>query len=172
MNLYDAGVVPLIDMLGNMAGWLQKATAAGVDEAKMMQARLAPDMHPFPRQFQIASDMAKNGGARLAGVEPPPMPDTESDFAQLQQRCLKTAEFLRGLDRAAIDAAEGRSVDLNLANGVGFGFTGAEYAVHWVLPNVYFHATTAYALLRSNGVELGKADFMASGLRFMKSPPA
>ena len=170
MNPYDAGVTPLADMLENMAGWLDKAVAAGAGEAALMDARLAPDMHPFPRQVQIASDMAKNGGARLAGVEAPSMPDTETTLAELKARCARTADFLRGLDRAAVEGSADRRIDLSFPNGMAFGFSGAEYLTYFVLPNFYFHATTAYALLRAAGVELGKADFLAHTGRFAKAP--
>ena len=171
VNLYDAGVTPMAEMLGNMVGWLDKAEASGHDAAALMEARLAPDMHPFARQIQIASDMSKNGGARLAGVEAPSMPDTETDLAQLKERCRKTAAFLQGLDRAAVRAADDRTIELRFPNGMAFDFSGADYLTHFVLPNFYFHATTAYALLRSAGVGLGKADFMANTARFAKATP-
>ena len=171
MNPYDAGVKPMIEMLGGMGGWIDKAAAGGADEARIMAARLAPDMHPFPRQVQIACDMAKNGGARLAGVEAPSMPDDETTFAELRARLEKTAAFLSGLDRPAIEAAAEQRIDLSLPNGMAFGFDGGEYLAYWVLPNFYFHATTAYGLLRAAGVELGKSDFIAHVGRFAKAPP-
>lgn len=171
MNLYDTGLRPLIDMLAAMAGWIDKAAAAGADEAKVMEARLAPDMHPFPRQIQIACDMVKNGGARLAKVEAPSIPDEEKTFAELKARIEKTAAFLKGLDQGAIEAAADLQIDLSFPNGMAFGFKGAEYLAYWVAPNFYFHATTAYGLLRAAGVELGKADFIPHAARFAKAPP-
>ena len=102
MNLYDTGVTPLAEMLGNMSAWLDKAKAGGADEAELMEARLAPDMHPLPRQFQIASDMAKNGAARLAGVEAPAMPDEETSFTELKARCARTIAFVEGVDTTAL----------------------------------------------------------------------
>ena len=170
MNLYDAGVTPMAEMLGNMVVWIDKAAAAGVVEAAIMDARLAPDMHPFPRQIQIASDMSKNGAARLAGVEAPAMPDEEKTLAELKARCEKTIAFLTGVDRATVETAGERRIDLSFPNGMAFDFNGADYLTHFVLPNFYFHATTAYALLRAAGVGLGKADFMANTSRFAKLP--
>ncbi len=170
MNLYDAGVTPMAEMLGNMVGWLEKAERSGLDASALMEARLAPDMHPFPKQIQIASDMSKNGGARLAGTEAPSMPDTESDLAQLKDRCRNTAAFLRGLDRAAVEAGGERHIALRFPNGMAFDFNGADYLSRFVLPHFYFHATTAYALLRAAGLELGKADFMANVARFAVAP--
>ena len=170
MNLYDTGVTPLMEMLGNIPAWMDKALAGGADEATLMAARLALDMHPFPRQIQIACDMAKNGGARLAGVEAPSMPDEEASFAELKARIARTTAFLEGLDRKAIEAAGDRDIQLRFPNGMAFDFKGAEYLTHFVLPNFYFHATTAYALLRAAGVGLGKQDFMANTARFAKVP--
>lgn len=171
LNLYDAGVAPMIEMLQAIPAWLDKATAGGADEAQIMQSRLAPDMHPFPRQIQIACDMAKGGGARLAGVQPPSMADDETGFDQLKARIEKTVGFLQGLDRAAIEGAADRPIALSFPNGMGFDFTGAEYLTHFVLPNLYFHATTTYALLRMAGAPLGKADFTTGARRFAKAPP-
>ena len=172
MNPYDQGVTPMAALLDGMGGWIDKAVAAGVVEETMMQARIAPDMHPFPRQLQIASDMAKNAAARLAGVEAPSMPDDETTLAQLKARCAKTADYLRSFDRGAIEGAAERPIELKFPNGMALGFSGAEYLTHFVLPNFYFHATTAYALLRGAGVGLGKQDFMASAAPFMKAPPS
>lgn len=172
MNLYDAGVTPMADMLGHMGTWLDKAQAGGADEAKLMQARLAPDMHPLTRQFQIASDTAKNGAARLAGVEAPSMPDEETTFAELKARMDKTIAFLKGVDRAAVEAAGERAVELRFPNGMAFDFKGGDYLTHWVLPNFYFHATTAYALLRAEGVAMSKFDYLAAAARFAKTAPA
>ena len=138
----------------------------------MMQARLAPDMHPFPRQFQIASDTAKNAAARLAGVEAPSMPDVEASFAELKARMDKTIAFLKGVDRAAVEAAGDKMIELRFPNGMGFDFKGEDYLAHWVLPNFYFHATTAYALLRSAGVDMSKFDYLAAAARFAKPPMA
>lgn len=167
IDLYDAFITPMAEMLGNMAAWLDKAEASGADTAKLMQARLAPDMHPLPKQFQVASDMAKNAAARMSGVEAPSMPDTETDFAQLKARMSKTVEFLKGVDRAAVAAAGDKAIELSFPSGA-FGFRGGEYLSSYVTPNFYFHATTAYAILRANGVPLGKFDFLAHAARFSK----
>ena len=145
MGLYDAGVTPLIGVLGGMKAWMDKAIAAG--------------------------DLAKMGGARLADVEAPSMPDSERSFAELKARCDKTIAFLEGLDPAAVDAAADRTIDLSFPNGMAFSFTGAELVTFWTLPNFYFHATTAYGLLRAAGVELGKGDFLSHIGRFARTPP-
>jgi hypothetical protein len=117
-------------------------------------------MLPLSRQVQIACDMAKNGAARLAGMEPPVMPDEETTVEQLEARIDRVIEFVRGIDAASIDGAEGREIVLNMRTGE-MRFTGQDYLTTFVLPNLYFHATTTYALLRRDGAPLGKIDFIA-----------
>jgi hypothetical protein len=159
-TLYEASAPVFARALSNVDAWLDKALADGKNEAALMQARLAPDMRPFPAQIQMASDSAKNAIARLAGIEAPSLPDTEASFAELKDRCRRTVTFIEGVDRSALDGAEDREVVLKFPNGMGYRFSGRDYLTGFALPNFYFHVTTAYALLRANGVALGKPDFL------------
>jgi hypothetical protein len=159
-TIYDASVPVFVRSMTNMEAWLDKALAEGKSETALMEARLAPDMLPFSAQIQIASDSAKNAVARLAGVEAPSMPDTETSFAELKARCRRTVAYVESVDRSALDGAETREVVVKFPNGMGYTFSGLEYLTGFALPNFFFHVTTAYALLRSNGVCLGKPDFL------------
>jgi hypothetical protein len=136
------------------------AAARKIDPAVLLGWRLAPDMFPLLRQVQILSDLAKNGGARLAGVTPPRFEDTEHSIAELKERLGKTAAFLKGLDAAAIDAAMDNAITFPLGPQAKGHMTGADYLNHFVLPNVYFHLAAAYAILRSLGLDIGKADYL------------
>ncbi|HST35377.1 MAG TPA: DUF1993 domain-containing protein [Allosphingosinicella sp.] len=158
-TLYDASAPVFISTLANMRAWLDKAAAEG-DEASLIGARLAEDMRPLPAQYQMASDSAKNATARLAGIEAPAMADDEASFAELRERCDKTIAFIRGVDPAGLAGAEEREVSLRFPNGMGYRFKGADYLNRFALPNFYFHATTAYAILRAAGIGLGKPDFL------------
>ena len=158
-SIYNASIPVFVSSLRNMSAWLDKA-AAEKPEAELLKAQLAPDMKPLPSQYQMASDSAKNAAARLAGVEPPSMPDTESTFAELRDRCAKMVEFLESFDPAAMAEAAEREVVLSFPNGMGYRFTGSDYLTGFALPNFFFHVTTAYAILRSAGVSLGKPDFL------------
>ena len=160
-TIYDASAPVFIAALTNMEAWLEKALAGGGAEAALAEARLAPDMRPLTAQFQMASDSAKNAIARLTGVTAPSMPDTETTFAELKARCRATVAFIESVDRAAFAGAEDRTVELKFPNGMGYSFSGAVFLTGFALPNFYFHATTAYAILRANGVGLGKPDFLA-----------
>jgi hypothetical protein len=160
-TIYEASAPVFVAMLRNIPDWLDKALAQGKSEAELMEARLAPDMFPFPRQIQIASDGAKSGVARLAGMEPPSMPDTEASFAELKARCQKTIDFIESVDRARFEGAEDREVVLKFPDGQGYRFIGREFLTKFALPNFYFHCTTTYALLRAKGVDIGKPDFLA-----------
>lgn len=159
-SIYDASAPLFTASLKNMKLWLDKAEAEK-GEAALIDARLAPDMHPLPRQFQIASDAAKGAMARLAGIEPPSMPDTETTFAELRERCDKTIAFIESIGRDALADAADREVVLKFPNGMGYRFTGAAFLTGFALPNFYFHVTTAYAILRNAGVTVGKPDFLA-----------
>ncbi len=152
-------------MLTDIKAWLDKAAAAK-PEAELMAARLAPDMHPLPRQVQIASDTAKGALARLTGTEPPSMPDDETTIAELKERCDKTIAYLAGFDAAALADAASRPVELKFPNGMAFPMTGQTFLTNFALPNFYFHATTTYALLRAAGVPLGKFDYLAHMAKF------
>jgi hypothetical protein len=159
-TIYEASAPVFVRALTSMQAWLDKALAEGKSEAALMQARLAPDMRPLPSQIQMASDTGKNAIARLAGIEAPSMPDTEASFAELKDRCRRTIAFIEGLDRTALEGAEDREVVLKFPNGMGYRFSGRDYLTGFALPNFFFHVTTAYALLRANGVGLGKPDFL------------
>jgi len=159
-TIYDASAPVFVHALTNIQNWLDKALAEGKSEAVLIEARLAPDMFPLPRQIQIASDSAKSGVANLLGVVAPAMADTETTFAELKDRCQRTIDYINGFDRAAFDGAEARAVQLKFPNGMGFNFTGAQFLTGFSLPNFYFHVTTTYALLRKEGVSLGKPDFL------------
>jgi hypothetical protein len=156
---YDASIPVFVAMLTNMRGWLDKA-AAEKEESVLIEARLAPDMRPLVAQYQMASDSAKNALARLTGTEAPSMPDTEQSFEDLRQRVDRTIAYLNGFDRGALAASDDREVVLKFPNGMGYRFKGAEFLTRFALPNFYFHATTAYAILRQAGVSLGKPDFL------------
>lgn len=159
-DIYTSSVPVFIRSLENLSAWMDKALVAGLPEARMIEARLAPDMLPFPGQIQRASDTAKNAVARLTGVAASAMPDTESSVAELKDRCQRTIDFLCRVERAAFDAAEARQIDFPYR---GFGtlrMGGWAYLTDYALPNFYFHVTTAYDLLRQAGAPLGKVDYL------------
>ena len=158
-GIYEASVPVFSNALGNMRDWLGKA-AQELDEATLMEARLAHDMKPLPGQYQMASDTAKNALARLTASDAPSMPDTEQSFAELRERCDKTIAYLNSFDEAALTGSEAREVELKFPNGHGYRWAGAAYLTGFALPNFYFHAATAYAILRHAGVTLGKPDFL------------
>jgi len=133
-----------------------------MDPAVMLQFRLAPDMFPLVRQVQVAADAAKNGIARLAGVEAPRFEDNETTIEQLKDRLMRTVAFLKTIDAGKLDAAGDREISFPLGPKNHGHMTGADYLRHFVLPNFYFHRTTAYAILRHLGVEIGKQDFLGA----------
>lgn len=156
-DLYDASIPGLIHMLGGLTKVLAKGEAhGGIDPS---EARLAPDMLPLKNQIYIATDSAKGCGGRLAGVEIPKYEDTETSFAELIARVEKTIAFLKTLDRAAFAGAENKQITLKFPS-VTLEFTGGDYVTKFVLPNTYFHITTAYDILRNQGVALGKGDYL------------
>ncbi|HEX4848589.1 MAG TPA: DUF1993 domain-containing protein [Novosphingobium sp.] len=169
-SLYHTHVPGFIAMLRNMQAWLDKG-AAHSGEAALMEARLAEDMLPLPRQIQIASDAAKGAAARLTGTEPPAMPDTETSLAELKERCAKTIAYLESVDPAAFDAGAAREVVITFPNGAGIKLDGQTFLTGFATPNFYFHATTTYAILRVLGVEIGKQDYLAHLAPFMFGPP-
>ena len=156
-TIYDASIPPLIHMLGSLSSILSKGEAHGGIDPN--EARLAPDMLPLKNQVYIAADGAKGCGARLAGVEIPKFEDTETTFPELKGRVAKTIAFLKSLDRDAFAGAESKEIVLKFPNTT-FEFTGADYVGKFVLPNVFFHITTAYDILRNRGVALGKSDYL------------
>jgi hypothetical protein len=152
-------------MLGNQSAILTKAEAHAaarkIDPSVLLQARLFPDMFPLTKQVQIACDFAKGAAARLAGAEAPKYDDNEATFEDLRARIAKTLAFVDTFKPAQIDGSETRTVSITLG-GQTYRFTGLDYLDNVVFPNFYFHVTTAYNILRHNGVELGKADFVGA----------
>jgi hypothetical protein len=138
------------------------ATAKKIDQSVLLNSRLAPDMFSLTRQVQVATDLAKNGASRLAGVEPPRYEDSETTFDQLKARLAKTVAYLKTLDAKQIDAAAGREITFPLGPTNKGHMKGDDYLNHFVLPNVYFHLTAAYAIIRHLGVEVGKQDFLGA----------
>lgn len=165
ISMYQASVPLFLRMLTNLKGILEKAAAHAkvkkIEEAVLLNARLYPDMLAFTRQIQIACDFARGTGARLAGQEPPVHEDKEQSFAELAGRVDRTIDYLRTLGQAQIDGSEGREI-VRPIRGEPKKFNGLNYLLQFALPNFFFHATTAYAILRHNGVELGKADYIGS----------
>jgi hypothetical protein len=165
ISMYDISIPALTRGLNNMSAFLDKAAAHAeikkYDTAVLANARLFPDMHPLTRQVQIACDTAKGAGARLAQVEVPKHPDTETTFAELKARIAKTVDFLKTLTPAQLQGAESRDIEIKFPNG-SWKFTGLGYLTDFVLPNFYFHVSTVYALLRNSGVDVGKADFLGA----------
>jgi hypothetical protein len=164
ISMYQALVPGLRRALVALDAILDKAVAYAeerkIDPAVLVSARLAPDMHPLSRQVQLVSDTAKGACARLAGLPVPSFADTETTFPELKERIAKTLTFIAGVRPEEIDGSEARDITLK-AGPRELHFTGQDYLVNFVLPNFYFHATTAYAILRHNGVPLGKADYLA-----------
>jgi hypothetical protein len=162
-TIYEASVPVMIRALSNLSKILDKALAQatkdGTPLSALLEARLAPDMHPFPRQIQMASDAAKGAAARLAGIDAPSMADTETTFPELQARLVKTIEFLKSVDAGKISGAEDRTIVLKFPQGE-MKFTGRDFLGQFALPNFFFHVTTAYALLRHKGINIGKMDFL------------
>jgi hypothetical protein len=165
LTIYQTSVPVFQQILTSLSGILTKAAAHAetkkIDPSVFITARLAPDMFPLSRQVQIATDHAKGACARLAGVEIPSFPDTETTFAELQTRITKTLDFIKNLKPAQFDGAETREVKLKIG-GNELTFTGQKYLFHGAFPNFFFHATTTYDILRHNGVDVGKRDFIGS----------
>jgi hypothetical protein len=157
IELYDSSVPVFANGLRNMRAWLGKAAA---NEASLIDARLATDMRPFTAQYQMASDTAKNAVARLTGTEAPAMPDTEASFEELRERCDRTLAYIEGVAREAFAGAASREVVMRFPNGMGYRWPGMIYLTGFALPNFFFHVTTGYAILRANGIGLGKPDFL------------
>ncbi len=163
ISMYDATVKPGIRMMANLAALLEKAAqhaeARKIDPEVFVSARLAPDMFPLARQVQVASDSVKLGAARLAGVEAPSFEDNEKTLPELVERARKTARFLETLKPEQFEGAEARAVRWK-TRSTEREMQGLAYLLHQVLPNLHFHCTTAYDILRHNGVELGKMDYL------------
>jgi hypothetical protein len=165
MSMYQAAVPPSIRALTSQVAILERdvahCEARKIDPSVLVGARLFPDMFPLSRQVQIATDVAKGGAARLAGQAPPAYEDTESTFAELIARVHKTIAYLKTFSPEQLDGTEDKVITLKMRNGER-QFHGMAYVQSFVLPNVYFHVTTAYNILRHNGVEIGKQDFLGA----------
>ena len=163
LSMYQASVPVFVRMLGNLRVILQKgsahAEAKKFDPSVLAQARLAPDMFPLTRQVQIATDQAKGCAARLAGIEPPKFEDNEATMDDLLARIDKTVAFVNSIKAEQIDGSEKKNIVLQMRTGE-MKFEGQPYLLNFVLPNFYFHIATAYNLLRHNGVDVGKKDFL------------
>lgn len=163
LTMYDATIPTLKRLLTNLSAILKKgeahADAKKIDHSIFLNARLAPDMYALTRQVQIATDMSKGAVARLAGVDIPKYEDDETTFADLQARIIKTVAFIDGIKPAQLEGSENRDVVITVRD-TNLAFKGQAYLLNWVNPNVYFHVATAYNILRHNGVELGKLDFL------------
>jgi hypothetical protein len=162
-SMYSLSVPVFVRMLGNLSTLLDKAAAHAqakkIDPAVFLNSRLIPDMFPLTRQVQLSSDFAKGCIARLAGQEPPKWDDNETSFADLKARIARTVDFINGFTPAQIDGSEDREVTLQV-RGETVKTQGLPYLTQRVLPNFFFHVTTAYALLRKDGVEIGKRDYV------------
>jgi uncharacterized protein len=166
ISMYDASVPVFSAVLKNLSHVLRKAESNAaerkIDPAVLLASRLAPDMLPLIKQVQIATDHAKGAAARLSGREPLKIEDTEASFADLQARIETVRNHLKSFGAAEIEGSEDKAISLRLGQGA-MEFTGMQYLLHFAMPNFYFHVTTAYAILRHNGVPLGKGDFFGRG---------
>lgn len=164
-SMYSLSVPVFRRSLINLSAILDKAAAYAqerkIDPAALLDARLYPDMFTFTRQVQLASDFAKGTPARLAGDTPPKYDDVEVGFAQLQERIARTIAFLDGFKPEQVDGSEGRAIELKGPQRT-LHFSGLDYLAQFALPNFFFHVTTAYDILRHNGVPIGKRDFLGS----------
>jgi hypothetical protein len=165
ISMHSASVPVFVRMLGNMSAWLDKAEAHAKEKkfepAVYLGARLAPDMLPFTKQIQIACDAAKFCVARLTGVDSPKFEDNEASLAELRERIRKTIDYVRSVPADAIDGSDAKDIVVPRRDG-SITMKGEVYLKQFVLPNFFFHVTTVYALLRHNGVDLGKSDYLGS----------
>lgn len=165
-SIFDASIPVFVSTLRNLEALMAKAEAhaanGGGQLPAYLEARLAADMHPLTRQIQMASDAAKSGAARLAGLAPPSFPDVETTWPELKTRLAKTIEFVESIPRGQVEGAEDRTIKLPLP-GRTMTFTGSDFLLRFALPNFFFHVVTAYGLLRQQGVPLGKMDYLAGG---------
>ena len=161
--MFDATIAPLKRALTNLSHILKMgeahADAKKIEHAVLLNGRLFPDMYPLMRQVQIATDMSKGAAARLAGLEVPKYEDNETSFEELQARIAKTIAFIETVTPALLKGSASRDITITVRK-TDLHFNGEAYLLNWVMPNVYFHVVTAYNILRHNGVELGKPDFL------------
>ena len=165
LSMYDASAPRFARMLRNLDAILARAQSHAavkkIDPAVLLGARLFPDMLPMIKQVQIATDHAKGAVARLAGAEPPRYEDTEQSFDELRARIAKTIAFVESLSPEKIDGSEQRPIALRVG-GKDWSFTGQDYLLGFALPNFHFHLVTAYNILRHNGIEIGKGDYLGN----------
>lgn len=165
ISMYQASVPVFVRTLTNLKSILEKAArhaeSRKIDQAALLKARLFPDMFDLARQVQIATDFARGTPARLAGVEPPSFTDNEATFAELISRVERTIAYVGTLKQSDIEGSETREIVRPL-RGEPHKFTGLNYLLQFALPNFFFHAATAYDILRHNGLEIGKADFIGA----------
>jgi uncharacterized protein len=164
ISMSSASLPVFNTMLGNLSHMLDKAQtfvdSKGCDPLAITQYRLAPDMLPFTRQIQIACDAAKNGVARLSGVQAPKFPDDEQTLAELKARIAKTLDYLATVPAQSLDGSEAKEITFPVGKDSMRTLLGEAYLKQWVLPNMFFHVVTAYNILRHNGVSLGKSDYL------------
>jgi hypothetical protein len=165
ISMYQASVPVFVRALTNLRAVLQKGEAfageKGFAPEVLVQTRLIADMLPLVRQVQIATDMAKNGACRLAGIDPPKFEDDETTYAQLYARIDRAIEVIQGVSAAQLDGSETRAITLPMRTGE-MKFEGQPYLLDFVIPNLFFHCTTSYVILREAGVPIGKMDFMGA----------
>ena len=165
ISMYQASAPRFVHILNNLSVMLDKAQAHAeakkIDPAALTAFRLFPDMFPLSKQVQVATDLSKGAVARLAGVEIPKYEDTEQTFAELKARIAKTIAFINTIKREQIDGSEDKDIVMKLGKQ-DYTFKGLQYLLNFAYPNFYFHATTAYNILRHNGVEIGKHDFLGA----------
>ena len=165
LSMHAASVPVFARALSNLQDVLRKGEVFAGEKAfapeVLLQSRLIADMLPLVRQVQIATDMAKNGACRLAGIEPPKFDDDEATFAQLYARIDRAITVIQGLSPGQFDGSEGRAITLQMRTGE-MHFEGQAYLLDFVIPNLFFHCTTSYAILREAGVPIGKMDYMGA----------
>jgi len=166
VSMHALSAEVFVNALGNLSWILEKAAGNAaqrkIDPAVLLGARLAPDMLPLTRQVQIACDLAKNSVARLAASEPPRFEDTETSIEQLRARIARTIDFLKSVPPGALEGSDTRDIRVPAGERT-LEFKGLDFLQRWAIPNVFFHFTTAYDILRHNGVDLGKRDFLNAG---------
>jgi hypothetical protein len=165
ISVYAIAIETFVPMLRSLSEILDKgaqhASAKNLDSAVLVNARLASDMFPLVRQVQVACDQAKNSTARLMGQEPPPFEDNEQTLDELKARIARTIAYLQSAPAAAFAGAEDREVKIPLADNLALEMNGLQFLRDWALPNFYFHLVTAYDILRHNGVDIGKRDYLS-----------
>jgi hypothetical protein len=164
MSIYDATVPAFLQILGGLTGILTKAEAhckaKNIAPEVLLSARLYPDMLPFSKQIQLVCDFAAKSCARLAQVEVPATPDTEKTFDELKQRLAKTIDYLKAFKPAQFDGADARDISFPVGPTNTMTLKGQQFINNFAFPNFYFHAAIAHGILRHNGVEIGKRDFL------------